>query len=102
MSDLLTGLMTWFQEQCDGEWENDHGVSVQSCDNPGWWVKIDLARTRLEGRPFTAIKRGELSSLDPQPPWLHCYVEGDVFNGVGDPTTLKEILEVFLSWAARE
>ena len=38
--------------------------------------------------------------MDPQPPWLRCYVEAGVFSGAGDPTTLEEILEIFLAWAA--
>ena len=44
----LQRLQAWYAEQCDGKWENDQGVSIQSCDNPGWWIKIDLQGTRLE------------------------------------------------------
>lgn len=99
MESTLTRLMVWYAAQCNSEWENRYGISIQSCDNPGWWVKIDLAGTVLQGRPFTSIRRGDMASLDPQPPWLHCYVEEQVFNGAGDPTTLEEILKVFLDWA---
>jgi hypothetical protein len=91
--------MDWYGAQCNGEWENRYGVSIQSCDNPGWWVKIDLADTLLETRSFAPVKRGEVESLDPQPPWLRCYIEDGVFNGAGDPSTLEEILRVFLDWA---
>lgn len=91
--------MNWFIRHCDGEWENDHGLSIESCDNPGWWLKVDLGGTVLEGRPFTPIKRGDTNSKDPQPPWLHCYIEGQTFNGAGDPSQLEEILQIFLDWA---
>ena len=97
--DTLQRLQAWFEKHCDGEWEHHHGVSIRSCDNPGWWVKIDLAGTRLEGQSFTPLQRGKVASLDPRPPWLHCFVEGGVFNGAGDPSTLEEILEAFLAWA---
>lgn len=97
-SEALQQLETWFAKQCNGEWEHDHGISVESTDNPGWWVKISLRGTSLEGKPFDEVKRGDLS-LDPQPPWLRCYVEENTFNGAGDVTTLVEILVIFLAWA---
>lgn len=95
----LGRLMSWYRQHCDGEWENDYGVSVQSCDNPGWWVKVDVVGTELEGKPFTVVARGDVNSLDPKPPWLHCYVADRIFHGLGDSTTLEEILEIFLNWA---
>lgn len=100
-SEGLQQLQSWFAEQCNGEWEHDHGISVQTTDNPGWWVKISLRGTSLEGKSFDEVKRGDLS-LDPQPPWLHCYVEGETFNGAGDVTTLEEILDIFLEWSGEK
>lgn len=97
--DTLTRIQGWFESQCDGDWEHHRGISIRSCDNPGWWVKVDLTGTPLEAKKFESILRGDPSSLDPKPPWLRCYVEDGVFNGAGDPTTLGEILEVFLNWA---
>lgn len=101
--ETLTRLQAWYQKQCDGEWENDRGVSIESTDNPGWWVKIDLRGTGLENKSFAEVRRGEAETLDPQPPWMRCYVDDQrVFNGAGDPTTLHDILNVFLDWAALE
>ena len=54
--DSLPRLIKWFTQHCDGEWENDHGISIESCDNPGWWVKIDLKGTDLESRVFEPVK----------------------------------------------
>lgn len=34
--------------------------------------------------------------------WLHCYVEVGVWNGAGDGTKLRLILEQFLAWAGGE
>ncbi|HEX4963500.1 MAG TPA: immunity 53 family protein [Thermoanaerobaculia bacterium] len=96
---IIQRLQAWFQAQCDGEWEHQKGVSIRSCDNPGWWVKIDISGTRLEGKYFAVIRQGDLSTSDPQPPCLHCYVEENVFNGVGDATMLEKALETFLAWA---
>lgn len=98
--DTLQRLQAWFERQCDGDWEHHSGISIQSCDNPGWWVKIDLSGTLLEERSFTPVQRGEAKGMESQPPWLSCYVEKGIFNGAGDATALEEILEIFLSWVS--
>ena len=98
--DILDDLQKWYISNCNGEWEHQQGVSIESCDNPGWWVKIDLTGTELLNKPFEPVVRGDvIGNLDPQPPWLHCYIEGDKWNGSGDATTLAEILRIFLKWA---
>ena len=96
---LVEQLQDWFQSQCDGVWEHDHGIVIESTDNPGWWVKIDL-KGSLQTKSFEPVGRGDLESTDPQPPWMRCYVEGGVFNGAGDPSTLGEIVTTFLAWAS--
>jgi hypothetical protein len=98
---VVRRVQEWFKESCDGRWEHDFGVKIESTDNPGWWVTIDLNGTRLLGRPFELVGRGDLESNDPDPPWMRCYVEDGVFNGAGDPDALDEILKVFLEWADR-
>lgn len=96
---LLSRLQAWYQANCNGEWEHQHGIRIESTDNPGWWVRISLAGTPLAGRAFAPMMRGEAASLDPQPPWLNCQVIDGVFHGAGDAAQLAEILGVFLDWA---
>jgi len=98
--DTVARLQAWYQKHCNGEWENDRGVSIESTDNPGWWVKIDLRGTDLESKSFDEVRRGATETLDPQPLWMRCYVDDErVFNGAGDQTTLQEILNIFLNWS---
>lgn len=33
-------LEKWFQSKCDGNWENFFGVTIETTDNPGWWIRI--------------------------------------------------------------
>lgn len=98
--DILLRLERWLAAQCNGEWEHAAGVSIQSTDNPGWWVKIDITGTTLASKTFAPVRRGDVDSLNPQPPWMNCFVEEAVFNGAGDPDSLTEILKIFLEWAA--
>jgi hypothetical protein len=105
-------LQEWYRSRCDGEWEEQHGITITSCDNPGWWVKIDLAGTPLETKPFETVAQNvspqqiqriaagiEPDRCDRGPDWLLCEVEGNVFSGAGDPGKLRTIVETFLNWA---
>lgn len=38
-------LDTWFKEQCDGRWEHLYGIKIETTDNPGWLVTVDLDGT---------------------------------------------------------
>ena len=97
----LNDLQDWYAAQCDGEWEHSHGVKIESCDNPGWWVKIDLKRTALEEVPFSAIQEGDSHPTNPQGEWMRCYVQDHIFHGAGDPAKLQKVLHIFLDWAKR-
>lgn len=95
-------LQKWIKRHCNGEWEHSHGISITSCDNPGWSVKIDLVGTILEGKPFAAVR--ENVPIDGNPSgekWLDLRVEGNVWNGAGDLSKLNRILVEFLDWAAK-
>jgi hypothetical protein len=100
MNDLLQALQDWFARHCDGEWEHHHGIKIETCDNPGWWVKIDLVGTGLLDRPFTQfaanIDAGGFPETDR---WLHCYIKDGIWHGAGDETKLAVILRTFLDWA---
>ncbi len=92
--DPLAALQRWYLAQCDGVWENQFGVKIETLDNPGWLVKIDLAETALSGRPFPAARRGESAAR-----WLECAVEEEQFVGAGGAEMLGEIVRLFLAWA---
>jgi hypothetical protein len=93
---LLTQLQEWYESQCNDDWEHHFGVSIDTLDNPGWTVSIDLNHTDLEHRAFQAIE-SHRSDQD----WIKCWVENNKFNGVGGPKQLEEILSTFLRWATQ-
>jgi len=96
----LARLQTWYKRQCNGVWEHSSGVLIQTCDNPGWWVKINLVGTSLQTRAFVEIADGvdaQRFALGSQ--WLSCHIEGDTWHGAGDETKLERIIEIFLAWA---
>jgi hypothetical protein len=53
VTDALTRLQEWYGEQCDGDWEHQSGICIETLDNPGWFVRIDLAGTALADRTLS-------------------------------------------------
>jgi hypothetical protein len=96
MSTELEDLQRWYESQCDGDWEHRYGVAIGTLDNPGWSVKIDLAETELEGRPFT-----EIDDRAPDRSWMSCKVENGKFLGYGGAPMLGRVIRSFLDWASQ-
>jgi hypothetical protein len=92
--DLLAWLQSWYDSQCDEDWEHQYGVKIDTLDNPGWRVAIDLEGTELDGVPFEKVTV-ERSEAD----WWHCWVTENKFEGAGGVFNLVSILKVFRSFA---
>lgn len=71
-------------------------MSIETLDNPGWLIKIDLAGTKLEGRPFNGKAH---SDPEQEESWIVCKVEDKQFVGAGGIGNLAELLEIFLAWS---
>ena len=102
----LEEIQNWYKMNCDGDWEHTYGVTIETLDNPGWAVKIELTDTLLEDMEFKAIENGDseimLSVIGDgvynDNVWIKCYKEDSVWTGMGSPDKLEEILKVFLKW----
>lgn len=93
---LVADLQVWYKAQCDGDWEHEYGVSINTLDNPGWSVKIDLCQTLLENKAFKEIVS------DDEEDWIECRVVNNQFVGYAAPHGLGQILGIFLEWARTE
>ncbi len=96
MNKLLDDLQGWYEAQCDGDWEHSYGITIETVDNPGWSVRVDLAGTVLEDTPFPEIKEGADQGKNN---WLWCRRSGNTFEGFGGPDQLQGVLGAFLTWA---
>ena len=92
--DELEWLQKWYLSNCDGVREHGYGVHIGTLDNPGWRVKINLAGTDLQAKPFDDIKT-ERSEND----WIVCRVKKQCFEAFGGPQNLSEIIGTFRRWA---
>ena len=96
-SDELHWLMEWYAGQCDGDWEHSFGIRLDTLDNPGWTLTIDLDGTGLEAKPFDAVEDDLTSDVS----WWVCKVENAKFIGHCGPRDLAAVLKVFRDWASR-
>jgi hypothetical protein len=92
--DSVSWLEDWYEAQCDAEWEHHYGVKIDTLDNPGWTVQIDLNGTRY----------GEIQNQDlvdhraPESDWIVCHIKDGKFIGNGGPKQLGRILQIFRKW----
>ncbi|QDU82836.1 hypothetical protein Pla110_45990 [Polystyrenella longa] len=40
VEDDLLALQAWYHYRCDGEWEHRYGLTIETCDNPGWQISF--------------------------------------------------------------
>ncbi|MEK3825873.1 Imm53 family immunity protein [Paenibacillus sp. FSL K6-1558] len=92
--DTLLWLQNWYYQHCNGDWEHTYGVKIDTIDNPGWSVEINLVETCLENEHFDSIdiERDEEN-------WYYCNVRDGKFIGAGGARNLEEILNSFRQWA---
>jgi Immunity protein 53 len=94
---LIEQIQAWYAAQCDGDWEHQYGISIETLDNPGWCVTVDLFGTSLENGSFQTYQEDK-SEED----WVVCEISGNKFVGRGDPGKLQTILEIFVSLIERQ
>lgn len=91
----LRRLQLWRLSQCNGDWEHTYGIRINTLDNPGWEVAVDVKDTDLYGVPFNVVDVQREEDDD----WLYCKVEKGTFVAACGPLNLEEAIDAFLSWA---
>ena len=90
---MIKEIENWYLSNCNGDWEHQYGVTIESLDNPGWRIFIDLKGTKLEQIDFD-----EINNTASESEWIVCKVENNKFIGAGGPHKLDEILNIFIDW----
>lgn len=90
MTDILNWIENWYRENCDGDWEHNYGIKIDTIDNPGWAITIDLINTKYSG-----LKIEKISIEDNQDDWFTYGIENSKFKAFGSPNRLKFLLKKF-------
>jgi hypothetical protein len=99
----IVWLQEWYTQQCNDSWEHEYGVKIETLDNPGWLVTVDLAGTAMQGVDMEEVHHGETNhiGIHGKQDWLNCKRESDRFVGAGGPTSLLQICDAFRLWVER-
>jgi hypothetical protein len=68
-------------------------VKIDTLDNPGWAITIDLNETKAETKVLERIK---IDRNDGD--WIHYWVEKKTFHVRCGPVNLSEAIQVFVDW----
>lgn len=95
-NDILIWLEDWYNSNCNGDWEHDYGITIETIDNPGWYIKIDLKNTIFENEkiPYELNENNESD-------WYGYKVENAEFVATGDVYKLSFLLELFRKFVER-
>ncbi len=87
---MINWLQNWYLNQCDSDWEHDYGIRIETLDNPGWNIKIDLEETNV----LLNKKEWQLFELA-NDNWVGYKIENNIYNASGDPEKLELLILIF-------
>ncbi len=88
--DVLKFIQAWYSENADLAFEKKQRIKVETLENPGWYIEIDLRNTYLDGVSFDMIEFD-----DDKNDWLQCFIRDNTFVGAGDANKLNHLLKAF-------
>ncbi|MEO3798355.1 immunity 53 family protein [Nonomuraea sp. B10E15] len=94
ITDALVFLQSWYASCSNDGWEHGYGITIDTLDNPGWRLKIDLVDTPLAG-----VSLDRLVVERTEDDWVHAWCNGIRFEGACGPLNLGELLEAFRDFA---
>mgnify|MGYP000302370884 CR=1 FL=1 len=96
-NNIVDALQNWYYAQCDDDWEHEFGIKIDTLDNPGWTVEIDLRNTELENKKFEEVDQ-QTNEND----WVQCTVKDGKYCAAGGPKNLTDIIDIFITWVNNE
>lgn len=95
-NDDFKWLQSWYKSKCNGDWEHSNRIRIETIDNPGWSISLNLYDTALQNKPFEIvdIKRDSEN-------WIYCFVDKNRFEGRCGALNLSEVLKIFREWTEK-
>ena len=91
MKEIIERIQDWYKINCNGDWEHSYGYKIETLDNPGWAIKIDLAETALEKLEFQREYQNPKNEND----WFQIRTENKILNIYCGPENMKSTFEIF-------
>ena len=93
MMSIINWLENWYESNCNGDWEHTFGITIDTLDNPGWCLKINITETLYENVTFedVTVERAEND-------WIFCRKKDGSIDCSGGPKNLEEMLGIVKKW----
>ena len=89
-SSTFDRLQNWYASECNEDWDHSYGITIETLDNPGWLLSIDLADTSLE---YASLARTRSTISDSN--WTVVEITEGKFMGTGGATNLAQLIKLF-------
>jgi len=93
MSNTLQEISEWYHAQCDGDWEHEYGIKIETTANGGWLVRCDLEFTELGHLELPIIEKRKNDD-----DWSTIKIMNKQFIGSGDFQKLEFLLSELLKF----
>ena len=93
MLNPISRLQRWYVSHCDGDWEHSWGIKIDTLDNPGWSIKINLEETERADKPCKAVAE-EISDDD----WIFMHKEKEELHVACGPNGLERAIAMACDW----
>ena len=94
MSNAISLLQEWYARHCDEDWEHSYGIKIDTLDNPGWVLTIDLTDTEFSEVSLSR-NRIDRSEVD----WIQSEISERRYISCGGVFNLEEMVYQFLIFA---
>lgn len=91
MDTAISLLQKWYARHCDEDWEHSYGIKLDTLDNPGWILTVDLADTEFSDFSLS-MSRVDRSQVD----WIQSEISGRRYIACGGVFNLEEMIIQFL------
>ncbi|MDR7033394.1 immunity 53 family protein [Mesorhizobium sp. BE184] len=88
-------LVNWYARHCNGDWEHSFGIAIDTLDNPGWRLKIELTGTALETIAFDEIRH----NYEDDASWWVCFRRDNTFHAACGALDLAAVIAIFKAWS---
>lgn len=91
-------LCSWYAAQANEEWEHEFGIHLDTLDNPGWTLAIDVAETGLDASAFPTFE------WDSGTEWIRMRGDSDSskIRGACSPHQLETVVGAFRKWVSAQ
>jgi hypothetical protein len=105
LASTMKWVESWYGRQCNGDWEHQRGLKVDTLDNPGWMLKVDLQGTDLAAFSLPDRDLGSSGTgtdgRPVAPRWFHSQIRGGQYVAAGSADRLVDLFIAFRTWAMK-